>query len=143
MSMNRNSAPGSDGFGPSFYRAAWATVKDRIMNFMAAFHQGSVQLERINRSHMILIPKKPGALAVDAFRPICLQNCTLKILAKVLTSRLQREIPTLIDLNQTSFIKGRSIAETFIHAIELVQICTNRSYRRLSSNWTSSRLLVQ
>jgi hypothetical protein len=75
---------------------------------------------------MILLPKKPGAVAVDAFRPICLQNCSLKILAKVLTGRLQHEILVLIDLNQTSFIKGRSIAETFIHATELVQVCHKR-----------------
>jgi hypothetical protein len=42
MAMNRNSAPGPDGFGPGFYRAAWATVKGQIMNFMTAFHQESV-----------------------------------------------------------------------------------------------------
>jgi hypothetical protein len=126
MAMNRNSAPGPDGFGPGFYRSAWPTVKHQIMNFMNGFHQESVQLERLNRSCMILLPKKPGAVAVDAFRPICLQNCSLKILAKVLTGRLQHEILVLIDLNQTSFIKGRSIAETFIHATELVQICHKR-----------------
>ena len=54
------------------------------MHFMEAFHRGDAQLERTNRSHMVLIPKKPGAVDVDAFRPICLQNCTLKILTKVL-----------------------------------------------------------
>lgn len=101
--MNRNSAPGPDGFGPGFYWAAWDTVKGQIMEFMAAFHQQSVQLERLNRLYMVLLPKKPGATSVDAFRPICLQNCSLKILAKVLTSRLQSEIPMLIDLNQTGF----------------------------------------
>jgi hypothetical protein len=66
-------------------------------------------------------------VAVDAFQPICLQNCSLKILAKVATGRLQHEIPALINLNQTGFIKGRSIVETFIHAIELVQICHKRN----------------
>lgn len=77
MAMNRNSAPGPNGFGPGFYRAAWDTVKAHIMDFMYAFHQQSVQLERINRSYMVLLPKKPGATAVDAFRPICLQSCSL------------------------------------------------------------------
>lgn len=36
------------------------------------------------------------------------------------------KIQPLIDPNQTGFIKGRSIAETFIHAIELVQVCHKR-----------------
>lgn len=75
---------------------------------------------------MVLIPKKPGAIDDDAFRPICLQNCTLKILSKVLTKRLQDDILKLIDLNQTGFIKGRSIFDTFVYALELVQVCHKR-----------------
>jgi hypothetical protein len=129
LSMNRNSALGSDGFGPAFYRAAWATIKVQVMNFMTAFYRGEAQLERINRSHMVLIPKKPGAVDVDAFRPICLQNCSLKILSKVLTTRLQKDIPNLIDIRQTGFIRGRSISDTFVHAAELVQVCHKRKKR--------------
>lgn len=72
-SMNRCSAPGPDGFGPSFYVAAWNEIKSEVMAFLHAFHEGSVQLDRINRSFMVLLPKKPGAISVDAFRPICLK----------------------------------------------------------------------
>jgi hypothetical protein len=75
---------------------------------------------------MVLLPKKPGAVDVDAFRPICLQNCCLKILSKILTTRLQAEIPRLIDLYQTGFIRGRSISDTFVYAAELVQVCHKR-----------------
>lgn len=126
LSMNRNSAPGSDGFGPAFYKAAWTTVRVQIMESMAAFHRVDADLERINRSHMVLIPKKPAVVDVDAFRPICLQNCSLEILSKVLTRRLQEDIPNLIDLNQTGFINGRSISDTFVYAVELVQVCHKR-----------------
>ena len=124
--MNVNSAPGPDGFGLAFYRAAWGSVKQQIMQFLAAFHEGAVNLDCINRSHMVLLPKKPGAVDVDAFRPICLQNCCLKILSKLLTKRLRTEIPKLIDLNQTGFIRGRSISDTFVYAMELVQVCHKR-----------------
>lgn len=96
------------------------------MNFMSAFHGGQINLDPINRSHMVLIPKKPAAVDVDSFRPICLQNCSLKILSKVLTKRLQGEIPKLININQTGFIKGRSISDTFVYALELVQVCHKR-----------------
>ena len=75
---------------------------------------------------MVLIPKKPAAVDVDSFRPICLQNCSLKILSKVLTMRLQGEIPKLININQIGFIKGRSISDTFVYALELVQVCHKR-----------------
>ena len=99
--MNSNSAPGPDGFGPSFYKEAWATVKGKVMDVLASFHSGEVQLERINRSYMVLLPKKPGAVKVENFRPICLQNCSVKVTSKILTTRLQQVIPNLIDLDQT------------------------------------------
>ena len=108
--MNKCSAPGPDGFGPSFYAATWDSIKADVMRFLHSFHTGSVQLDRINRSYMVLLPKKPGAVSVDAFRPICLQNCSVKIAAKLLTTRLQKEIPRLIDKDQTGFLKGRTIA---------------------------------
>jgi len=131
LSMDRQSAPGPDGFGPSFYRAAWSTVKPEAMAFMNSFHRGDAQLERINRSYMVLIPKTPGATKVDTFRPICLQNSSVKILAKTLTTRLQKEIGDLIDLNQTGFLKGRSIADTFVYAAEVVQACHKRKLSAL------------
>lgn len=110
--MDRTSAPGPDGLGPSFYRAAWGSVKREVMLFLHAFHRGQVQLERVNRSYMVLIPKKPGAVAVDAFCPICLQNCSIKLLGKVLTQRLQNQIGSMIDLHQMGFLKGHSISES-------------------------------
>lgn len=125
-SMDRNSAPGPDGFGPSFYRAAWGTVKHEVMALLEDFHQGRAQLERINRSYMVMIRKKPEAVAVDAFHPICLQNCSIKILGKILTRRLQKEIGKMIDLHQTGFLQGRSISESFVFAAEVIQVCHKR-----------------
>ena len=71
-SMDRTSAPGPNGFGPSFYRVAWRHIKPQVIAFLSAFYHGQAQLERINRSYMVLIPKKPRVVAVDAFRPICM-----------------------------------------------------------------------
>lgn len=124
--MNRNNAPGPDGFGAGFYQAAWQTVSPSVMAFLEAFYHGDVQLQRVNRSYMVLLPKTSGATAVTAFRPICLQNCCVKILAKILTTRLQSQIKNLVDLDQTGFIKGRSITENFVYAMELVQCCHKR-----------------
>jgi len=43
----------------------------------------------------------------------------------MLTTRHQQEIPKLIDVDQTGFIRGCSISENFIYAMELVQ-CSNQ-----------------
>ncbi|CAN6206059.1 unnamed protein product [Urochloa humidicola] len=44
----------------------------------------------------------------------------------MLTTRLQHDIPKLIDVDQTGFIHGRSLSENLIYALELVQCCHRR-----------------
>ena len=44
-SMNANSAPGPDGIGPGFYKAAWRSVGQDVMHFLNAFHTGTSQLD--------------------------------------------------------------------------------------------------
>nr|XP_051207036.1 uncharacterized protein LOC127322116 [Lolium perenne] len=116
-------AAGPDGFGPSFYRAAWSTVRGSLLRLFENFHSRAAELERINRSHVVLLPKAAGCLSPGSFRPVSLQNCSIKTLCKALTVRLQRQIGRLIDVDQTGFLAGRSISETFVYATELVQTC--------------------
>lgn len=121
--MNVNSAPGPDGFGPAWYAACWPVVKDDIMQFLNAFHSSAIELDKINRAHIVLLPKCEGATAPKDFRPVSLQNCPVKVVNKILTSRLQIHIQKLVDIDQTGFIRGRSISENFVYATELVQYC--------------------
>jgi hypothetical protein len=125
-SMNKNNAPGPDGFGPSFYLAAWDTVCPQVLQMLEAFYSGNIQLSRINRAFVVLLPKKLAPVFVSDFRPICLQNCSVKIVSKILTTRLQREIHSLISLDQTGFLKGRPISENFVYALDLIQCCHKR-----------------
>lgn len=53
--MNSTSAPGPDGFGPSFYRAAWELVVPTVMDFFSAFYGYSADLERVNRAYVVLL----------------------------------------------------------------------------------------
>lgn len=88
--MSRNSAPGPDGFRPSFYQAGWTTVEPCVMAFVHEFYAGVAQLDGLNRAYMVLLPKKADSRTADSFRTICLQNCLMKILSKMLTTRLQQ-----------------------------------------------------
>lgn len=125
-SMNSNSAPGLDGIGPSFYKAAWRTVGRDVMAFLHAFHAGRMDIQRINRAYIVLIPKCPATTTPSSFKPVSLQNCPMKVLTKALTARLQAQIQKLVDIDQTGFLKGRSISENFVYATELVQYCYKR-----------------
>jgi hypothetical protein len=103
---------------------------------------------------MVLLPKTESANTADAFRPICLQNCIPKLISKMMTSRLQRQIANLVDVDQTGFIKGRSISENFVYALELVQCCNKRKVPTLlfkldfakafdSVSWSSLQRILQ
>ncbi|CAM0881391.1 unnamed protein product [Alopecurus aequalis] len=124
--MDRASAPGPDGLGPSFYRAAWEHVSPDLELLFHAFHAESVDLGCINRAHVALLPKTDGVLSPSSFRHVSLQNCSMKAICKALTARLQLQIGELIDENQSGFMQGRSISENFVYATEIVQCCHKR-----------------
>jgi hypothetical protein len=86
--MDRGSAPGPDGFGPSFFRAAWADVAPHVRRLFDQFHVGWADIGSINRAHVVLLPKKDDIIAPSSYRPVSLQNCSLKMICKALTSRL-------------------------------------------------------
>jgi hypothetical protein len=151
--MDRNSAPGPDGLGPSFYREAWTTVKPAMLGLFGAVFDGSAHLGAVNRAHIVMLPKSDGILSPSSFRPVSLQNCSVKTLCKALTTRLQAQICSLVDENQTGFLFGRSISETFVFATELVQCCFKRKAPTLvlkldfskafdSINWDSLRAVM-
>jgi len=108
---NKNSSPGSGGFNLGFYIAIWPTVVASVMDLAHAFHSEEAKLECINQFFVVMLPKHSTMTKLCDFRHICLQNCSLKIIAKMLTSQLQHEVPKIIDIDQTSFIKGRSISK--------------------------------
>lgn len=97
FAMNVNSSPGPDGFGPAFYRSLWHETRHDLLSFSHAFQRGDVDLDGLNRALLVLLPKKDGANTPDAFRPISLQNCPMKLVTKMLSNRIRPLIPSLID----------------------------------------------
>jgi hypothetical protein len=65
-------------------------------------------------------------LTVDDFRPISLQNCVMKIVTRILTTRLQHFIHRLISFEQSWSVKGRNIVNNFLYAADVVQSCQVR-----------------
>jgi hypothetical protein len=125
--MHSTASPGPDGFGPLFYRASWHIVSDDVLALFDSFHSHSIDLERLNQSYLVLLPKKEIACKPQDFRPIALQNSTVKGISKVLTNRLQPNIPSLIGNDQSGFVLGRCIADNFAYAADLLQCCYYRN----------------
>ncbi|KAK1609393.1 hypothetical protein QYE76_033066 [Lolium multiflorum] len=120
LDMNRLSSPGPDGFGPSFFQTFWDTVCSDVVAVFSSFYEGTIDLTRINRAFLVLLPKTDAANTPTLFRPISLQNCIMKAITKVLTTRLQATIHSLVDADQTGFLSGRRISENIVYTADIL-----------------------
>ena len=69
---------------------------------------------RLNRAHIVLIPKKEDAEEIGDYRPISLPHSTSKLFAKLLANRVRRKMPEIVGANQSAFISGRSLHDNFL-----------------------------
>jgi hypothetical protein len=58
FSINGNSSPGADGFGPDFFKKNLQLVKGCLLDSLSDFHSLSADLRPINKSYIVLLPKK-------------------------------------------------------------------------------------
>jgi hypothetical protein len=74
FNMDGSSSPGPDDFGRCFFQKIWDIVgTDVVASVTQFFRQGWI-LPNMNSSHVVLIPKFPGAETIENFRPIAMAN---------------------------------------------------------------------
>jgi retron-type reverse transcriptase len=81
-----------------------------------------MNIQSINGSHIVLIPKKDSPQTVNDYRPISLLNSSLKLLTKIIANILQKVILSIVHTNQYGFIKGRSIQDCLAWAFQFLHI---------------------
>lgn len=68
------------------------------------FSNNHLDVSSINSCHISLIPKRDNPATVDDYRPISLLNYSLKSITKILSTRLQIAMPSLVHENQYGFL---------------------------------------
>jgi hypothetical protein len=96
-------------------------IKDDIMEMFRDFHEGELDISRINYGVITLLPKITDAEKIQQYGPICLLNCLYKWVTNVLTIRLEKIAEKLILQNQTAFMKARNIMTRVMALHEIVQ----------------------
>ena len=118
--MHKDSAPGSNGFGASFFKKFWNLIKEDLIMMFSDFYAGKLDIQRLNFGVITLIPKIKEASNIRQYRPICLLNVDFKIFTKVLTNRLSLVAKEVIGGSQTGFIKDRNILEGVVILHEII-----------------------
>ncbi|KAK1321772.1 hypothetical protein QJS10_CPA03g01344 [Acorus calamus] len=107
FSLKALSSPGPDGFPARFYQRFWLQISDDLLLAIQHFFEHGYLLRQISNSFISLIPKTANAESLDGYRPISLCNTLYKIITKIMATRLQKSLPSIISPHQTAFVKGR------------------------------------
>ena len=127
FSIHPDKAPGPDGFSASFYQSFWDIIGDDVVEDITSFFTTGTLDTRQNETHVRLIPKFSSPKKVSDDRPIALCNTHYKIIAKMLTRRLQPLLTGLISEHQSAFVKGRSIADNVLITHEILHYLQHSS----------------
>ena len=112
-SMSNGSSPGLDGISAEWYKMFWPHVRESMLEcFDHSFDIGFLsESERVGVISLVHKGKDLSKDSLSNWRPISLTNVDYKILAKVMSLRLNTVIDKLIGEQQKGFIKGRQISQ--------------------------------
>ena len=121
--LKSGKSPGLDGLTPEFYKCFW---EDLCMPFgemvETTFETGSLP-ESAKIAVAQLIFKKGNSQLLKNYRPISLTNYDYKIIAFVLSERIQKVIQNLISHDQTAYIKERFIGNNVRLLSDIIHYC--------------------
>ncbi|KAL0293833.1 UNVERIFIED_CONTAM: Retrovirus-related Pol polyprotein from type-2 retrotransposable element R2DM [Sesamum radiatum] len=118
--ISNDSAPGPDGYTSAFFKAAWPEIGAGLCAAVTEFFESGMLLKQINATMLVMIPKVQLPVRVSDFRPIACCNMLYKAISKIMVSRMQHVLQSLINHSQNAFVPGRSIADNVLLAQELL-----------------------
>ena len=131
--MHPNKAPGIDGMHALFYQKFWHVVGEDVINFIKSWWCGATDIDSLNRTCIVLIPKCPHPQQMGDFRPISLCNVLYKIVSKMMANRLKILLPDIISKHQSAFVPGRLITDNAMVAFEIFHGMKRRSEGRMGT----------
>ena len=119
--LGKNKAPGPDGYTIEFLISFWDHFKDNYLALFNEFYENGRFNACVKENFICLFKKKEDAVRVKDFRPISLTTLIYKLVAKVLTERLKKVMPSIIAPSQSGFLEGRQILGPIFIANEAVE----------------------
>lgn len=127
--MQSSKAPGPDGYPTEFFKKFCEKLAPLLLNvFNESIERGSLPVTLTQASISLLLKKGKDPANCSSYRPISLLNVDVKILAKVLASRLETVLPSIVSEDQTGFVKGR---HSFSNIRSLLNIIYSKQISKL------------
>ena len=109
-----------------FYFKFWHIVGHDVTMAVLSFLRSGRYLQKMNFTHIVLIPKKNEPKYITDFCPISLGNIVSRIISKVLANRIKCILPNVIFDSQSAFVPNRSIIDNITVAYEMLHRMRNR-----------------
>ncbi|XP_057417986.1 uncharacterized protein LOC130712164 [Lotus japonicus] len=151
-------APGPDGLNGLFFQKQWPTIQDTVISAVQLFFEKGEIPKEINETQVALIPKIAQPENISHFLPISCCNFILKVITRIIVTRLKGSMNSLISPNQSAFIGGRQIHDNLIIVEEafhflkrnqangkhnvIIKLDMNKAYDRLEWKFIGRALLA-
>ncbi|XP_021836918.2 uncharacterized protein [Spinacia oleracea] len=117
--MHPNKAPGPDGMHALFFQKFWHILGNDVVVFVKNWWNGSIDLNAVNKTCVVLIPKCENPKRITEFRPISCCNVLYKIISKTMANKLKPFLGNIISVNQSAFVPKRLITDNALVAFEI------------------------
>lgn len=143
-----NSSPPNKIPGPDCYKLQIEHIAPRLCKvFSESYESWSLPPPpppSMYQAHIILIPKPGKDLKYCAsYTPISLYNYNLKVMTKVLATRLTNILPSLVSIDQTGFIPGKSTDINLRRVLTHLQLPPDESASRVLVMLDIEKVLIR
>lgn len=116
-----------------FFQIFWHIAGSDIIAPVKNWWGVRVDLETLNPTNIVLIPKVKDPKSITEFRPISLFNVFYKIISKTLANRLKTHLPHLVSHEQIAFVPNHLITDNALVAFEIFHSAKRKKSRKRGS----------
>ena len=119
--MEAGKSPGNDGFPAEFYHRFWGLLGSDLVDTLNYGHNRGQLSPSQRQSVLSLLFKKGDRLLLKNWRPIYLLNVDYKTGSKALATRLKKVLDSVLHVDQTCGVPGRSIFENLFLVRDIIE----------------------